>query len=105
MKETPQIITMLTGALTVLGAVIVWLALYIRKLHNQAMKTGEANRDIILKVVEKTTEVMADVNATIHNNTVATTNGAEQTTRAMDRLGGVVNDLHKTILTQNRRGE
>jgi hypothetical protein len=50
----PSIVMLLLSAITVLGGVIVYLALYIRKLHNRQM-------DMAIKFTETTQALKASI--------------------------------------------
>lgn len=76
---------MYVAAITSLVTAIVWLALYVRRLHNKTVEYLKEDKDKMIDVISK--------------NTVS----AESQTRSNDRLAETIEDLHKTILIQNRR--
>lgn len=76
---------MYVTAITSLVAAIVWLALYIRKLHNKTVEYLEKDKDKMVEVISK--------------NTTA----ADAQIRSNERLSETIEDLHKTLLIQNRR--
>lgn len=96
-------VTMLTSALAVTNAVIVWLALYIRKLHNAAMKSHEDNKSTLLKMVEKNTEAFVKMEGAITVNTTATKSAAETGERSAQRMEGTLKSLNENILRQIKR--
>lgn len=87
----------LISGISILGAVVVWLALYIRKLHTSQMKKSEETQAILVKLVDKNTEAYQGMKASIEMNTVATKNGAEQMRGATDRLANAVDNLNRDI--------
>lgn len=76
---------MFIAAISALVTVIVWLALYIRKLHNKMIEYMQEDKKESVEVISKNTSA------------------AEQAARSNERLADVVEELNKTILTQNRR--
>jgi methyl-accepting chemotaxis protein len=103
LKENPNIIALLIGAITALGGTIVFLALYIRKMHNTQIKRADEDRKELLTVIKENTQVNADMRAAIQTNTIATTNAAEQTSRSMDRLNNTVENLNRDVLKKGDR--
>jgi hypothetical protein len=87
----------LISGISVLGAAIVWLALYIRKLHNTSIKELKENQGMLVKMVEKNTEAYHGLKASVEMNTVATKNGAEQMRGATDRLSAAVDNLNRDM--------
>lgn len=77
--------TMYVAAITSLVGAIVWLALYIRKLHNKTVEYLEKDKEKMIEVISKNTT------------------SAESQTRSNDRLSGAIEELNKTFLIQNRR--
>jgi hypothetical protein len=53
---------------------------------------------VLIDVVEKSTNA-------ISKNTEVTEKSAEQMERSNDRMGSIVNDLHRTIIQLNQRRE
>jgi len=99
MKENPTVITLLIIAIGALAGVIVWLALYIRSLHNKSIERQQGNKEQLIKVITENTIMNTRMESAIHANTKATEKGAEVMGGSMDRMSTVVNDLHKYILT------
>jgi hypothetical protein len=93
---------LITG-ISILGSVVVWLALYVRKLHNSQMKESKEMQGILVKLVDKNTEAYQGMKASIEMNTVATKNGAEQMRDATHRLSSAVDNLNRDI--RNHKGE
>lgn len=78
---------MYVAAITSLVAAIVWLALYIRKLHNKTVEYLKEDKDKMIEVLSKNTSA------------------SEQAARSNEKMSEIIEDLHKTILIQNRRNE
>lgn len=78
---------MYVAAITSLVAAIVWMALYIRRLHNKTVEYLEKDKEKMVEVIAKNTSA------------------AESQTRSNDRLAETIEDFHKTLLIQNRRNE
>lgn len=78
---------MYVAAISGLVAAIVWLALYIKRLHNKTIEYLKEDKEKMIQVISKNTT------------------SAEQAARSSERLSEVVDDLHKTLLIQNRRNE
>jgi hypothetical protein len=76
---------MYVAAIGALVAVIVWLALYIRKLHSKTVEYLKDDKEAFVQVISKNTA------------------SAESQARSNDRLSNTIEELHKFILTQNRR--
>jgi hypothetical protein len=100
---------LITGIST-LALVVIWLALWLRKMHNESIKEGKETKDmmlktqeVLIKVVEKNTEGFHSMKSSIELNTVATTNGAEQMRGATDRLSQAVHDLGRD--QRNNKGD
>jgi hypothetical protein len=93
----------LISGISALGIVIVWLALYIRKMHNERIKEGKETKELLIKIVEKNTEAYHGMKASIEMNTVATKNGAEQMRGATDRLSNAVDNLNRDLRNHNER--
>lgn len=87
---------LITG-ISVLASGIVWLALYIRKMHNERVKDMKETKDMLLKVVDKNTEAYFGMKASIEMNTMATKNGAEEMRGATDRLSNAVDNLNRDM--------
>lgn len=104
MNDTPNIVMLLISTISILGGVIVWLALWIRKMYNSSQKKAEEDKHMLVGIVKENTSVMSEFKANIQANTVATTNAAEQTSRSMDRLSGTIENLNRDVL-KNRGGE
>jgi methyl-accepting chemotaxis protein len=92
--------TLLITGISALSGVIVGLALYVRKLHNQSLKTMKETQEVILKVVEKNTDAYHEMKTSIMMNTEATKNGAETMRGAVDRL---TNQLDKPSRNHDTR--
>lgn len=99
--KEPSLVMLLLGAISALVAAVVWLALYIRKLHNRMneLSTKHTNeiREMAAEVKEiavNVAEVVQDVRATVAGNTKA----VEWVGKAVERVGDVADDLHKTII-------
>lgn len=73
---------MFISAISALVAVIVWLALYIRKMHQKTIEYLNEDKEKMIEVISKNTA------------------SAEGQARSSDRLAQAVNDLNKTILTR-----
>lgn len=73
---------MYVTAIVSLAGVIVWLALYIRKLHNKTVEYLSKDKERMIEVISKNTA------------------SGESQSRSNDRLAQAVNDLNKTILTR-----
>ncbi len=87
-----------------MGGVIVWLALWARKINNERANDSKSTKEMMLKtqevllhVIGKNTEVQQEMKASIERNTVATTNGAEQMRGATDRLTTAVDNLNRDM--------
>lgn len=76
---------MYISAISALVAAIVWLALYIRRLHNKTVEYLKEDKEKMIQVISKNTSA------------------AEQSTRSNEKLSETIEDLHKTILIENRR--
>lgn len=87
---------LITG-ISVLSSGIVWLALYIRKMHNERVKDMKETKDMLLKVLDKNTEAYFGMKASIEMNTMATKNGAEEMRGATDRLSNAVDNLNRDM--------
>ena len=94
---------LITG-ITTLGAVVVYLATWVRKINNERIKEGRETKQMMIQtqtvlvgIVEKNTEAYHGMKASIERNTVATTNGAEQMRGATDRLSNAVDNLNRDI--------
>jgi hypothetical protein len=70
-------------------------------MYNHAIKRSEEDKKELLTVIKENTQINAEMKAAIQMNTQATTNGAEQTSRSMDRLSDTVENLNRDVL---RRG-
>lgn len=90
----------LISGISAMGLAIVWLALYIRKMHNERIKAMKETQDVILKVVEKNTDAYHEMKTSIIMNTEATKNGAETMRGAVDRL---TNQLDKPSRNHDTR--
>jgi hypothetical protein len=93
----------LITAISVMSGAIVWLALYIRKMHNERVKDMKETKDVLLKVVDKNTEAYFGMKASIDMNTIATKNGAEEMRGATDRLSTAVDNLNRDM--RNNKSE
>jgi hypothetical protein len=78
---------MYMAAIGALVAAILWLALYIRKMHNKTIEYLKDDKEKMIQVISKNTS------------------SAEQQARSIDRLGEVMGDLKDTILIQNRKSD
>src|SRR6187402_948736 len=94
--------TALITGISALGAVVVYLALWVRKMNSERIKEGKETKEMMLQtqhvlvgIVEKNTEAYQGMKASIERNTVATTNGAEQMPGATDRLTTAVDNLNR----------
>jgi hypothetical protein len=94
---------LITG-ITAMGGVVVWLALWVRKMNNERIKESKETKEMMLQtqhvlvaIVEKNTEGFHGMKASIERNTVATQNGAEQMRGATDRLTNAVDNLNRDI--------
>lgn len=79
MQPTP--VMLLTSGIISLAAVIVWLAMYIRKLHNR-----------MLSMTEKFTEATGGLKGSL-----------DALTKSVDKNTDVNDDFHKYILTSTKR--
>jgi uncharacterized membrane-anchored protein len=77
--------SMYVAAITSLVAVIVWLALYIRKMHQKTIEYLNDDKEKMIEVISKNTA------------------SAESQARSTERLSESIQELHKTILISNRR--
>jgi hypothetical protein len=104
-KELPASTeAVLWAFVTLLIGGIIFLVLYIRKMHNERLRYGRETQeiilktqDVLLKVVDKNTEAYHGMKASIELNTVATKNGAEQMRGATDRLTTAVDNLNRDM--------
>lgn len=101
MNQTPNIVALLIGAITALCGAIVFLALYIRKMHIAQIKRAQEDTERFINVIKENTQSNVEMRSAIQMNTVATTNAAEQTSRSMDRLSNTVENINRDAL---RRG-
>jgi hypothetical protein len=85
-------------AISALVSVIVFLAIWIRKMYNHAIKRSEEDKKELLSVIKENTQINSEMKAAIQMNTLASTNGAEQTSRSMDRLSDAVENLNRDVL-------
>lgn len=95
----------LVVGISALAGVIVWLALWLRKMHNEAMKShkeyverSEANKNQVISVVEKNTEGFFEMKEAINTNTIVTKNAAEAGERSAQRLDDTMRNLNENIL-------
>jgi hypothetical protein len=95
LKQQNTIYASVIGAL---WAVIIGLALYIRKIINDHAKSSERREERALLIVEKNTAAFTMVSSSIQVNTAATENAAEQQTRSVDSLRNAVENLNRDIL-------
>jgi hypothetical protein len=95
LKQQNTIYASVIGAL---WAVIIGLALYIRKIINDHAKSSERREERALLIVEKNTAAFTMVSSSIQVNTTATENAAEQQTRSVDSLRNAVENLNRDIL-------
>ncbi len=95
----PTMTGILITAISALSGVIVWLALYIRRLHNRSLHMQVENTKQMLGMTERVVEVVTKVNATIAINTETIERTAHMTNKTMGSLQGTVNDLHKYLLS------
>lgn len=84
--------TWLSGISAGFITAIVWLARYIRDMHNKQVEREEKHKDVMIALVEKTVKVVAEntasndlMKAAIESNTQATIKSAEQRQRSDDR--------------------
>lgn len=91
---------MFISAISALVTTIVFLALWIKKMYNNALKKVEEHNEKLLDVIKENTQVNTEMKAAIQANTLATTNGAEQTSRSMDRFNNTVENLNREVLRQ-----
>lgn len=101
-KQDPRIVTLLIIAIVALAGVIVWLALYIRSVHNKNGKQQVENTRQILTMTEKVVEVITRVDSTMLLHTKSNELTTQQTVMAMTALDRTVNDLHKYILQSTK---
>jgi hypothetical protein len=85
--KEPSVVMLLLSAITALGAAVVWLALYIRKLHNRLNQVTIDKSDEVTEIAVKVTEVVQDVKATVANNT-----------KAVEKVSELADELHHLIL-------
>jgi hypothetical protein len=78
---------MYVAAISSLVVAIVWLALYIRKMHQKWIDYLSADKEKMIEVIARNSS------------------SAESQARSSDRLATTIDDLHKTILITNRRRE
>jgi hypothetical protein len=93
-----QQITLLESAIAALWAVIIGLALFIRKILNDHAKASEKREERYAEIAEKNTAAFTMVSSSIQVNTTATENAAEQQTRSVDSLRNAVENLNRDIL-------
>jgi thymidylate synthase len=93
-----QQITLLESAIAALWAVIIGLALFIRKILNDHAKISEKREERYAEIAEKNTAAFTMVSSSIQVNTTATENAAEQQTRSVDSLRNAVENLNRDIL-------
>jgi menaquinone-dependent protoporphyrinogen IX oxidase len=92
--------TMYISVISALWIVIIAMAVYIRKLHNDQIKRTEEHERTAREMVEKNTEALSMMSATITANTTATKSAAEQTTRSSESLRGAIENLNRDILNK-----
>lgn len=98
MEPTITIIRVLIGAISTLAGVIVWLALYIRKINNDRIKDQKESSEHIIRLSSDSSLVMTKMDATIQANTKAIESSGTLTADAMNRFNMTVVDLHKWII-------
>lgn len=94
--------TWLSGISAGFITAIVWLARYIRDMHNKQIAREEIHTATIVGLVENNSKIVAEnttvnekMRLTIDNNTVITQRSAEQIERSQDRLGETLKKLNK----------
>lgn len=98
MKDNPTVISLLIAGIVALAGVIVWLALYIRKINNDRIKDMQEAREHVIRLTGDNALVMTRMDATVQANTKAIEEVGSKTSSAMDRLNLTVGDLHKWII-------
>jgi hypothetical protein len=98
--------------ISVLIGGIVWLALWVRKMHNETVKYLKENSDRqendkrqMVGVVEKNTEAFFQMKGAIDANTMVTKGAAESGERSAERLDNTMRNLNENILKNGNKRE
>lgn len=85
--QEPSLVMLLLSAISACVGAIIWLALYIRKLHNRMNEQTVKHSIEVKELAVNVAEVAQDMKATVAANT--------ETGKAVVRA---VDELHKAIL-------
>lgn len=80
-------IRVITAVISCLCGAIVWLVLWIRKMHERQLKAQQAHSDKYVELTEKVVEAVQD------NKT-----SSDGVKKAVESNTKVMDDLHKSIL-------
>lgn len=82
-----------------------WLALWVRKMHNEAIKThkeflerSETHKNQVIEVVKTNSQAFFEMKGAIEMNTIVTKNAAEAGERSAQRLDDTMRNLNENIL-------